>query len=197
MTAMPLIPVRTVAPSELPVSVVAAKAHLRIDHNDEDAVVEGLIRAAASYLDGNDGVLGKAIVNQTWQVDMSAFADPVRLPLTPVQSVTSITYFDALNATQTVPPANYALFADVLGSYVQPIGGAAWPAVYARADAIRITFVAGYGPAAAVPEAITQLILLLVGHWYENREAVVVGPSVAPLPMAVEALLAAKKSWVV
>lgn len=35
---------------------------------------------------------------------------------------------------------------------------------------------------------LEQAQLLLIGHWYENREAVVVGSSVAELPFAVEAL---------
>ncbi|MFP5432845.1 MAG: head-tail connector protein [Alphaproteobacteria bacterium] len=33
-------------------------------------------------------------------------------------------------------------------------------------------------------------ILLLVGHWYANREAVVTGTIATQLPMAVDALLA-------
>lgn len=36
---------------------------------------------------------------------------------------------------------------------------------------------------------ITTAMLLLINHWYVNREAVVIGVSVATLPMAVESLL--------
>lgn len=36
---------------------------------------------------------------------------------------------------------------------------------------------------------ITTAMLLLIGHWYANREAVVVGASPSAVPMAVESLL--------
>jgi uncharacterized phiE125 gp8 family phage protein len=171
----------------MPVSVVAAKAHLRIDHND-DAVVEGLIRRGLI----STGTRCRQSHRQPdLAVDMSAFADPVRSPLTPVRN--SITYFDALNATQTAAGTG-ALHRRA--RQLRAAGaGAARPAVYARSMQSAL-FVAGHG-AAAQFRTRGHLILLLVGHWYENREGVVVGPSVAPLPMAVEALLVAKKRWVV
>ncbi len=37
---------------------------------------------------------------------------------------------------------------------------------------------------------ITTAMLLLIGHWYANRESVVVGTITSELPMAVEALIA-------
>ncbi|MGP9696219.1 head-tail connector protein [Halomonas sp. AOP27-A1-34] len=52
--------------------------------------------------------------------------------------------------------------------------------------------------AAQLSEAVTPLVLdddittamlLLINHWYANREAVIVGSITAPLPMAVESLL--------
>lgn len=36
---------------------------------------------------------------------------------------------------------------------------------------------------------IRLVVLLLVGHWYENREASVAGVTVSTLPLAVESLL--------
>lgn len=66
-----------------------------------------------------------------------------------------------------------------------------WPQTYTREDAVRVTWAAGYGPAATdVPAAIRQAMLLMIGHWFENREASVVGVSVTDLPMAVNSLLA-------
>ena len=50
--------------------------------------------------------------------------------------------------------------------------------------------IAGYGAAAAVPAAIKQAMLLLIGHWFANREAVNVGNIVTAMPLAVEALIA-------
>lgn len=43
--------------------------------------------------------------------------------------------------------------------------------------------------ALALDDDITTAMLLLVGHWYANREGVVIGAITAEVPMAVEALL--------
>lgn len=40
-----------------------------------------------------------------------------------------------------------------------------------------------------VPPRMTQAVLMLVGHWFANREAVVTGTIAAQVPLAVEALL--------
>ena len=43
--------------------------------------------------------------------------------------------------------------------------------------------------ATTVPGPLVQALLLLVGHLYENREAVVVGANAIKLPMAVDWLV--------
>lgn len=40
-----------------------------------------------------------------------------------------------------------------------------------------------------VPQRVKQAVLLLVGHWFNAREAVVMGTSVAEVPLGVQALL--------
>ena len=42
---------------------------------------------------------------------------------------------------------------------------------------------------------VEQAILLLVGHWYANREAVVVGAAPAVVPLAVDRLLWYRKRF--
>jgi uncharacterized phiE125 gp8 family phage protein len=65
-----------------------------------------------------------------------------------------------------------------------------WPDLPAATSAIEIDLEAGFGPAAAdVPAPIRQALLMLVAHWYENREAGPGDPRAAP-PPAVSALLA-------
>jgi uncharacterized phiE125 gp8 family phage protein len=179
-------PVRTVAPTSEPVSIEEAKAQLRLDDFVEDDLVEALIAAARSHLDGYSGILGRALITQTWRQTFPAFDEPLRLPLRPVASVSSVTYYDANNASQTLSSAVYGLFADALGSYVALKPGQTFPTTYDRRDAVSVTFVCGESEA---PAAIKQAMLLLIGHWYANREAVVIGGPAVELPMAVAALL--------
>lgn len=186
-----LKPVRTVAPAALPVSLNEAKAHCRVDTADDDTLLTGLIEAAVSHLDGYGGVLGRAIMAQTWARDFDGFGTGgLRLPVGDLISVTSVAYYDIANQVQTLSSAVYTAFTDELGPYVALKPDHVWPLTYGRPDAVRVTWQAGFGASAVnVPAAIRHAILLMVGHWYENREASVVGAPVAPLPMAVDALI--------
>jgi uncharacterized phiE125 gp8 family phage protein len=195
-----LAPVMT-APPAVAVTVDEAKAHLRIIERDgagavlpheDDDLVEAFIAAATDHLDGWSGILGRALVNQTWRQDFAGFGGCMRLPLAPVAAdgVQSVTYYDGTNVEQTLAPAAYHVLVDGGGPFVALTSGQAWPSTFARPDAVSVSFVAGYGNAAAVPPAIKAAILMHVGHLYENREAVNVGNIVTDLPLGHAALLA-------
>lgn len=185
-----LTPVRTVEPSALPLTLSEVKAHLRVDHSDEDTSIQIYVEAATAYVDGYSGILGRALVTQTWRQDACSWpTDRLRLPLAPVQSITSIQYYDANNVLQTLSAGNYSLLEDARSPYAAWLSTASLPSVYDREDAIRVTFVAGYGAASAVPAAIRAALLLMVGDLHENRESVVVGQTVNETP-AVKSLLA-------
>jgi uncharacterized phiE125 gp8 family phage protein len=184
-----LAPVRTVAPAALPVSLVDAKAHLRVIGAAEDVTIEGLIATATEHLDGWSGILGRALVTQSWRQDFGSFDGKMRLALKPAASVTSITYFDGSNVQQTLPGSVYQLFTDARGPYVALQPDQSWPGAHGRDDAVSVTYVAG-SPASEVPAPIRHAILLMVGHFYENREAIVVGTISGDLPLGVDRLLA-------
>lgn len=181
-----LAPVRTSAPASTPVSLAEAKASLRVDFSDDDDLITSLIAAAVGHFDGWSGTLGRALVTQSWRQDFGGFG-VMRLPVGPVASIDEIEYFDSENEVQTVDGAVYTLRTDALGSYVDLKPGQAWPATYARPDAVSVTYVAGTA-AAEVPAAIKTAILLMVGHLYANREAV--GEAKVELPLGVHALVA-------
>lgn len=183
---------RTVAPAEFPISLGEAKEHLRVDGDDDDRLIQRLIRAATSRLDGTAGILGRALVTQTWVVESRYFANRMNLPLAPVQSITSVKYWDTDGVQQTWASSNYTLHEDHV-PFIRAVDGATLPSVDARDDAVEIIFVAGYGAASAVPEEIKHALLFWVAHLYEIREPAVVGVQIAPVPMATDALLAPYK----
>ncbi len=171
-----LKPVLTSAPAALPVTTDEAKAQLSIAHSDQDAFISRLVAAATAHLDGYAGVLGRALITQTWRQDFHSFADCLRLPLEPVQSVSSVTYYDSDNVLQTLATSFYNLHTDAIGPRIVLKPDQFWPSTYKRDDAVSVTFMAGYGAdETAVPEGIRHAILMLVAHWYRNRETVVVG----------------------
>ena len=165
-----LAPVRTVAPATMPVSLAEAKAHLRVDHDDQDDLITAQIRAATAWLDGYAGILGRALVTQTWRQDFVGFADHLALPISPVIAIVSISYFDVGNVQQTLDPGLYDLFANARGAHVALRPGQSWPATFHRADAVSIAFTAGYGAAADVPEPIRHAILLIVQRLYDGAD---------------------------
>jgi len=160
---------RTVAPTDTPVSLTEVKAHCRVTDNDDDAVFTALLATATDYLDGPYGLIGKCMVTQTWCQRLEEFDDCIRLTVGPVASVTSITYYDADNAQQTLATSVYELNRDTLGSYITLKPDQTWPTIYNRNDAVAITFVAGVA-AADVPDTLKTAVLMLVSHWDENRD---------------------------
>jgi uncharacterized phiE125 gp8 family phage protein len=184
-----MTPVLVTGPATKPLSLAEAKAHLRVNHGDEDALIEALIDAAADHVDGWSGVLGKCLVTQTWRYSVRDWS-MVRVGLAPVQSVTVRYYPSGGGALATLAADQYRLVADGHGVKIDIVDGASWPELATRPDAVQVDAVLGYGDSAdAVPAGVRAAMLLLVGHLYQNREAVVVGTSAIDLPMGVEALL--------
>jgi uncharacterized phage protein (predicted DNA packaging) len=46
-----------------------------------------------------------------------------------------------------------------------------------------------------VPADLRQAVLMLVGHWYENREATLVGVSADEVPFGVQAIIDQHRAW--
>lgn len=189
-------PVLVTPPAIQPVTLTDAKLHLRVDHNDENTQIEGLIRAATEHLDGWTGILGRCLAEQVWRQDHDRFARQMLIPLGPVIAVQSITWRDPAGQLSTVPSGSYDLRIDEPGNAVIRFdANYVFPANLHESRAVAITFKAGYPTnpgspeTSTVPDPLKVAILLLVGHWYQNREAVSAG-AMASLPFAVEALIA-------
>lgn len=192
-----MILTRTVAPSQAPISLDEAAAHLRVSSGEEDHLIEGLIAAAVAYLDGPDGVLGRCLMAQEWQLRLSSWADPIRLPVEPVRSV-AVSYVDAAGVVQVLDGAGYSLRQPMgCGPQLRPAHGAAWPDLGDSDLPVTVTMQAGYSEAAAVPAPLKVAMLMLIAHWFQNREAVVVGTITSELPMAVAALIAPFRARVI
>lgn len=157
------------AAAALAVSLVEAKAHLRVTVADEDTLITALITAATETA---EQLTGRALMPQTWELTLDAFPDAFELTRTPVASVTSLKYYDGTGVLTTLDGAAYSLDTahDFGPAYVVPAYGLAWPASRDQVNAVALRFVAGYASAAAVPEPIKAWIKLQVGAMFENRE---------------------------
>lgn len=160
---------------------------MRVEGNHDDALITGLVAAATDHLDGWSGVLGRALVTQTWQQDFAGFGC-MRLRLDPVASIAGIDYFDAENQQRELAAETYALRVDQRGAYVDLAVNGIWPQTFMRVDAVSVRYVAGSG-VADVPAAIKVAIMLMVATWYNNPEGVSDTAGVE-LPHAARALIA-------
>lgn len=59
--------IRITPPTAEIVSLDDAKAHLRVDHDHEDMLIQTYLDAATAWVDGFDGVLGRCVLEQTWR----------------------------------------------------------------------------------------------------------------------------------
>jgi uncharacterized phiE125 gp8 family phage protein len=184
------------APTVEPVTLAEAKLHLRVDTADEDALIDTLIRAARQYV---ETFTRRALIAQTWDDKRDEFPcgdGTIELPIAGVSSVTSISYVDTNGDTQTwsaslyqtdLPSGPKAPFARICPAYAQY-----YPQTRTQMNAVTVRFVAGYGTtSAAVPESLKAGIKLLIGHWFMNREAVMVGVGIGAVavPATVDWLL--------
>jgi len=161
---------RTAAPADI-ISLTDLKAHLRIDHSYEDTALDFYRNAAIQALDGRDGYLRRALCTQTWEWYLPRFpyGNEMHFPLPPLQSVTSIAYYDLDNTLQTLASTEYLTYAQAHVGYVKLTALGSWPSTYERDDAVKATFVAGYGNAAAVPAPVKWAALLIAARLYANR----------------------------
>jgi len=170
------------APVLEPVSLAEVKLHLRVDISTDDTLITALIAAARQMVEERIGI---SLLTQTRDVYGLTFptGTVLTLPYGPVQSVTGVYYTETDSANESTFDATSYL-TQVWRDAVVLKSGYTWP----NNATMRVRYVAGYTAAASVPQRIKQAILLIIGHWYENREATQ-GTTVRELPLAVESLL--------
>lgn len=189
---MRLTPTRTKAPGVDLIEVAAARKQCNVDDAFSDDILADLVGDVTGYLEAPAGVLRVCLLKQEWREALSEFPDcEIRLPVEPLIGVTAVEYIAPGATTWTTIAADqYEFYSVDLGAFVRPVDGVSWPDTATRAEAVRVTYEAGFGVSAdLVPRAITRAAKLMVGHFFENREATLVGISAQELPLGVQALL--------
>ncbi len=161
---------RLITPAtELAVTLDDAKVHLRIDGDDQNAMVEAWIRGITAHAEHE---MGRSILNQTYRCTLDAFPDAIRLDNPPIVSVTSVKYLDESGIEQTLDPADYLVDTVSEPGYIVPAPGAAWPATLDRVNAVNVEYVAGYGATqAATPHGIKMYLLAKLMEQYRPNAA--------------------------
>jgi uncharacterized phiE125 gp8 family phage protein len=156
----------------------------------QDTYLNTLITAARQYV---DEYLWRALINQTWELRLATWSNPIKIPRPRLQSITSgyPKYYDTASVQQTLSSDVYELDTASEPGFLRLKYGQSFPTCRGHADDILIRYVAGYGAAGSdVPQAIRHAIKLWAAQLFEHREPVVVGTITAKVPMCVESLLA-------
>jgi uncharacterized phiE125 gp8 family phage protein len=150
----------TARTQELPVSLAEAKSHLRVLNGESDVHIESLIAAATEYC---EGVTGRSLrVSETVVQTFDCWPGcRIQLDRQPVLAVSSLKYYDDLNAQQTVVSTNYRLHKSRnAAAYFEIDGDYLYPSHYSREDAIELTYTAGY---AAINDVVAAGVVTTLG----------------------------------
>jgi uncharacterized phiE125 gp8 family phage protein len=155
----------------------------------DSTLIESYIKAAREYC---EAFQNRTYITTTWELWLDAFPskDYIEIPLPPLSSISSVKYYDTANVEATMSASDY--FTDTKNEPGRVcLGyGKTWPSTTLRSyNGVCVTFVAGETTAAAVSQKVKQAMLLLIGHWYSNRETVNIGNITSKLDFTVEALL--------
>lgn len=157
---------RTAGPDAEPVSVADAKAYLRIDHDSDDELIAGLIRAAREDVEQTTGT---AMIDQSWRLAVDAVPESGVLPLRrgPVKEIVSVTIYGSEGEASVLDPDDYEL--DALSRPAR-LHFSERPTDLRAMNGVEVDFASGFGEAGAdVPDLLKRAVLALVGHWYEFR----------------------------
>ena len=173
-------------PAAEPVSLAEAKLHLRVDFDDDDSLIQVLISAARQAA---EMLTQRQLVTARWRMVLDSFpgcglmgvpagqtftlpGHAILIPKSPLQSVVEIRYLDMAGVSQVMPSAHYTVDKASEPARITPVFGQIWPVALPQIGAVSVTFDAGYGSAADVPEGLKSWIKLRLGSLYAHREEV-------------------------
>ena len=165
-------------PTDYPVGLATVKKHLRVEHDDDDTIIEAYIAAETAFA---EKFTGRAFAPQTWDYYQDAFPDScdpqeIRLPIARVTDVAGVFYQDTNGDEQTLATSNYDVDLASIPARVSLSATGSWPAVYDGDNAVRIRFTAGSedtGVSPATPDVLRDLqlaIMLRVQADYDGGE---------------------------
>lgn len=139
-------------PLYYPITLDEAKKHLRVDHTDDDAYIQGLIAAITGEV---ERITGRRLVTQTYKLYLEKWPiGDIILPFGQLQSITHVKYKDTGGTQSTWDSDEYIVQTETDPGRIMPTYGNTYPSTSLYPSApIEIQFVCGFG--AHTPVSIT------------------------------------------
>ena len=157
-------------PAVEPITLTEAKANLRVNNTVENDLITSYIVAARKWV---ENYTWRPLITQTWTLfydfsDVQSIKNStITISKNPVQSISSVKYYDINNTLQTLDSSNY--YTDLGGDIASINFINQLPTIYNRINALQIEFVCGYGLAVSVPDNIKAAIYMMITAFYDNR----------------------------
>ena len=176
---------RTTAPVVEPVTLAEAKSHCRVDTSVDDTLIVGYIATARELV---EDYLDRSLVTQQYVMRLDAFPTEIELPRPPMvasgtATAVSITFTTGdTGGTATLSATQYRVDRDATPGVIRNLYGGSWPSHLLDQNSVTVTWWAGYGDAASVPQRVKSAMLMTILELYDKRGD-------AQLPAGAKALL--------
>ncbi len=163
---------RATAPAVEPVALAEAKAHCRVDASADDALIQGYITTAREWV---EDYIDRALVTQQLVMKLDAFPPEIELPRPPMiasgtATAVTITYVTGeAGGTATLSSSQYRVDRDSTPGVIRTLYGGSWPSHLLDQNSVTVSWWAGYGDAASIPQRVKSAILMCVHELYEKR----------------------------
>lgn len=163
---------RLTAPAAEPITLAEAKAHCRVDHSTDDSLIQGYITAAREWV---EDYIDRSLVSQRLVMKLDSFPHEIELPRPPMiasgtATAVTVTYVTGeAGGTATLSTSSYRVDRDSTPGVIRTTYAGSWPSHLLDQNSVTVTWWAGYGEPASVPQRVKNAMLMCVHELYEKR----------------------------
>lgn len=184
----------------LPLPLEDVQLDLRVDDTADAPTLKRLIMGAAGFLERRSGFViipgtFEAILCGGWPID--AF----EIMRGPLRGVTAIQYLSDNAVWSDATLTDFQISALEKSFVVSPLSTFVAPDIFSDLDSVKVVFEAGFrsdtsgaDEAPEMPDELKTTLVMLVGHYYQNRE-LFAADKIAEVELGAGALLASVRQY--
>lgn len=171
------------------ISLDEARKQCRVLNTDDDDVLRIFIEAARNSV---EHIIENALVEGTYAFYFDC-SQPAFKIYKPIVSITTFEYKTARNTgtySGSLTGSDYHMDTE---QGLITLNDSTMTDIVEQSNAIKITAVVGQPNIGIIKGDIKLAMLLMIGHWFENREDSIIGPNITSIPMGAKHLLSPYK----
>ncbi len=163
---------RTTAPAAEPITLAEAKAHCRVDTSTDDALITGYITTSREWV---EDYIDRALIAQRLVMTLDTVPEEIELPRPPMSATgtataVSVTFVTGeAGGTAVLATTDYRVDRDSTPGIIRTTYAGSWPSHLIDKNSVTVSWWAGYGSAADVPQRAKSAMLMCVHELYEKR----------------------------